>query len=68
MDVYNKDSCKRIIICKYNVCFNDSLISYGNVCDDGAGRDVTPGPRPRARSPSYHMFTVIGYFLDFSTD
>lgn len=30
MDVYNKDSCKRIIICKYNVCFNDSLISYGN--------------------------------------
>lgn len=40
MDVYDKYSCKRIIICKYNVCFNDSLISYGYVCGGAASGDV----------------------------
>lgn len=53
MDVYNKDSCKRIIICKYNVCFNDSLISYGNVCDGGASAAYRGGT---------HVDTVISMF------
>lgn len=57
MDVYNKDSCKRIIICKYNFCFNDSLISYGmsRRCRRAAVRSLTVSPVDTVISLLHHI-------------